>query len=590
MFGAVVICALKGGGSNNSAAIRLGLQTQYVKPRTSSSILSFYMASVRHVPFRAIPNQSALFLDYVEFSARALRFFQCPPTIDALVQNIRDRIASRQYHRPEIASIVRRQNESFGCDSATMSRIGELEKPDCFAVLTGQQVGLFTGPLYTLYKALTAINLADELQKHGVQAVPIFWMDTEDHDLAEVSHQTVFAPAHSLQSVDYGAILWEDARVPKGSVGSIRFTENIKRVVSDYVRQFPDSTWKHYTQAQLESTYSPGASFSQAFARLLSQILRGYGLILFDPMDAEAKRLASGVFRRALCNAGEIHGALVRRNRELEISGYHSQVNILDNSTVIFYNADGERLALERRQSGFALKTRDTNFSLQDLLDRLEEAPENFSPNVLLRPLVQDSLFPTAAYVGGPAEVAYFAQIETLYQLFGHPMPAIWPRNSCTLLEPTISEAMTRLGLDFLDCFRGKDEIREKALRNTGYLGASGSVEALQWRVEALFTEIGPEILALDPSLTQALETAKRKILHNFQHLRSHLVRAEGSRASSVFDAVDMLLSHCFPGRKLQERELGIHQFLAHRGPSLLETVRSRMEAGNFTHHVIQLD
>jgi bacillithiol synthase len=549
-----------------------------------------FMPSVTHVPFRNIPNQSALFLDYLDLSTQALRYFPCAPTLKNLVQTAQNRIANLQFDRPKITSILRRQNESFGCDSATLFQIAELERPDCFAVFTGQQVGLFAGPLYTVYKALTAIHLAEELKKHGIRAVPIFWMDTEDHDLAEVTHQVVIGAGQSVQAINYRNILFGNAELPPRSVGSIRFTESVERAVDDYVRRLPDSKWKGEVQIQLESTYKPGSTFAQSFAHLLSQILSGSGLIFFDPLDAEAKRLASGVFHRALCDADAIHAAVVQRNRELEISGFHSQVSVQENSSVLFYIDEGKRCALERRKAGFGLKNRDKNFGLEDLLDCLERAPENFSPNVLLRPLVQDHLFPTVAYVGGPAELAYFAQIETLYALFGQPMPVIWPRNSCTLLEPEVTEAMNRLRIDFLDCLSEKNVILERALHNAGHLKASDRIQGLQEHLDRLFTEISPEVRALDPSLVRALETARKKILHNFQHLRTHVIRSEGNQASSVLDSVDLLMSHCFPERRLQERELGIHHFLARRGPSLLGAIRSTMGAANFAHHVIQLD
>jgi uncharacterized protein YllA (UPF0747 family) len=265
------------------------------------------MPTVKDIPFRSIPHQSALFLSYLDLSPNALRFFQNPPTMESLERHSREGLARIHFRRREIASILRRQNECYGGDPETLRQIGYLEEPDCVAILTGQQVGLFTGPLYTIYKALTAIQIAADLKKRGIRAVPIFWMDSEDHDLAEVTCRTMQGPNNSVQVVDYRKALFGATDLPLQSVGSIQFPESICQVVRDFVNRFPDSTWKPEILSLLESTYKPGASLTQSFARLLSHIFRGYGLILFDPHDAEAKRLAAELFQRTLLDADAIH-------------------------------------------------------------------------------------------------------------------------------------------------------------------------------------------------------------------------------------------------------------------------------------------
>jgi bacillithiol synthase len=547
------------------------------------------MATVQDIPFRRIPHQSELFLSYLDFSASALRFYQHAPTIENIEQLARSSFANLNFHRNELASILRRQNESFGCGAETLGRIGELEKADCVAVVTGQQVGLFTGPLYTIYKALTAIRIAEELNRRGVRAVPVFWLETEDHDLQEVTHRTILDSASALHSVDYGDILFKEAERPRGSVGSIKFPESIREAVRDYVDPLPDSAWKPEVQQQLESTYRPGATIAQSFAQLLTQILCGSGLILFDPKDPEAKRLTSAVYQKALREADAIREALLKRNRELEASGFHAQVSVLENSTVLFFFQDGARCALEKRDSAYGLKNSDATFSLDKLLNHARQTPEIFSPNVLLRPLIQDHLFPTVAYVGGSAELAYFAQIGALYRIFNRPMPIIWPRNSLTLIEPQIADAMDRLGISLEDCFQGKPFLIEKTLRNSGLSEAASNIEQLENRIEKVLTEIRPEMESVDPTLAQALDTARRKILHNAQHVKSHVIRQEAAQSSAIINTVDLLMNNCFPKAALQERELGIQHFWARYGPSLMDEIASSLEPGCFTHRVLRL-
>ena len=547
------------------------------------------MATVQEIPYSSLPHQSELFLSYLQLSPSALRFYQGAPTIANLEQAAQREMNNRRVPRSGMASILRRQNVSFGGDCETQQQIDELEKPDCVAILTGQQVGLFASPLYTIYKALTAIRIAEELRKRRIRAVPVFWMETEDHDLPEATHRTVLTPDSRVQSIDYREALFGGAEMPQNSVGSLRFPESIREVVRDFLLTLPDTSWKQEIQIQLEATYRPGVTFTLAFAQLLLRILHGSGLILFDPHDPEAKRLTSALWQKALRDSDPLRAALFKRRQELEAAGFHCQVSILENSTVLFHFEDGVRHALERRGSGFALKNGERTFSLDELLICAEQTPEIFSPNVLLRPLVQDHLFPTIAYVGGSAEIAYFAQIEVLYELFGRSMPVIWPRDGFTLIEPAIGEGMDRLRLSALDCFQDKQFLIEKALRNSGYSEAISNLELLQNHLDQGLVEVKPEMQAVDPTQARALETARRKILHNVHRMKSKAISLESSQNSWVSNTVDQLINNCFPNGTLQERELGIQHYWVRYGPSILNEIRSSLNTEGFTHHVLRL-
>jgi bacillithiol synthase len=540
------------------------------------------------IPFHLIPRQSTLFLNYIDLSPEALRFFQRLPTMASLEETARSSLKELTFPRVEMAAILRRQNEAFGAGATSFARIAELEKPDSVAILTGQQVGIFGGPLYTIYKAITAIKLADELRTRGIPAVPIFWMDTEDHDLEEVSHCTVFDGINAL-TIDYRNILFGDLVKSASSVGSIIFSEKIREAIEDFFSHLPDAEWNSAVRMQIESAYKPGSSFGNSFAVLLSRMFEGSGLILFDPQDSETKPYISLLFQKALREATAIHASLVQRNLELETAGFHSQVSILEGSTVLFLSVNGQRRALEKRQSGFGLKGGEQTFSLDELLESAVQNPELFSSNVLLRPIIQDHLFPTVAYVGGSSEIAYFAQIEILYSLFNRPMPVIWPRNSFTLIESGIGSTMERFGINVQDFFEGKQLVTESTIRNSGFSKAVARVEALQKNLEQVFEDMRPEVEATEPTLAQALDTARKKIEHNVQLLKSRIVRLETARNSSLPDEIDSMINSCYPNRNLQEREFSIHLFLARHGPSLLDSIRQSTEPENFNHLVLKL-
>jgi bacillithiol synthase len=548
------------------------------------------MSKVQDIPFRSIPHQSALFLNYLDLSPSVLRFYQHAPTPESLERASRKVLGEFYFPRNEVASILRRQNENYNGDSNTLQQIDELEKPDSVAIVTGQQVGLFTGPLYTVYKALTAIRIAGHLRERGIRAVPIFWMETEDHDLPEVTRRTVLDAPASVQTIDYREIIFKESLLPLHSVGSLHFPETIREATGDYCSHLPDAIGRSEVQALLESAYKPGSTVALAFAQMLQKLFAGSGLIFFNPQDADAKRLISSVFQKALRESGSIHAALMQRKQELDAGGFHAQVSVQESSTVLFYFADGERHALEKQESGFRLKNNNQAFTLDELLRCAEQTPERFSPSVLLRPLIQDHLFPTIAYVGGSAEVAYFAQIEVLYRLFARPMPVIWPRNSFTLLEPEIAAAMEKWSIGLADCFEGKQSLTEKAICRSGFSNASGKLEKLQERLDQVLMEIKPDMQAIELPLADAVENARRKILHNVQHLKSHSIRIEAAQNQTLSNEIEMVLHQCYPNHTLQERELSILHFLARHGPSLLDVIRAATEFDNFAHRVLRLE
>jgi bacillithiol biosynthesis cysteine-adding enzyme BshC len=529
-------------------------------------------------------------MDYVDFAPPALRFYPCAPTMENLERFARHGLADVRFPRKEIAEILRRQNEQFGSNSRILVEIEELAKPDSVAVLTGQQVGIFGGPIYSIYKAMTAIHIAEELKKRGIRAVPIFWMETEDHDFSEATRRSVLDSQTSNTIIDYGKFLFDESEILMRSVGSIPLPENIRQATQDYFRHLPESGWKSAVQAQVEAAYKPGNTFALSFARLMRQVFQESGLVLFDPCDPEAKQLASSVFQKALSDADIIQTALRERKQELFAAGFHTQVSVQENATVLFLTSEGQRRVLEQHVSGFRLKNSDRVFSKEELQKYAQLEPEKFSPNVLLRPIFQDYLFPTVAYVGGSSEVAYFAQIETLYSLFGRPMPVIWPRNSFTLLDPEIGRAMDQLGLDLQSCFPGRESLCEKSVRASGFSKALGTIETLQEHLNQGLTEIRPHIQSIESGLVHTLENAQKKILHNVQRLKSRVVQLETKQNASIISTADWILNQCYPNSHLQERETGVLPFLARYGPSLMDTLHIMTEIENFAHRVIRLE
>ncbi len=546
------------------------------------------MPTIEPIPYQSLPQQSDLFLAYTDQAPEALCFYQVLPDMASLESAVPHLREWNRAPRREMAPILERQNRRFGCGDRTLEHMGDLTAEDCVAVVTGQQVGLFTGPLYTVYKALTAVQVARELRDRGVKAVPVFWMDTEDHDLAEVTFLTVPGPDGGFLSADYRTRLFQ--RMPSGArpVGTVRLPDSIDAVVDEYMALLRGNRHFSETKTLLAEAYRAGRTFTDAFAIMMSRLFENLGLVLFDPHDPEVKKLAAGVFAKAVSCAWEIQEATRKRDEELVKAGYHTQIRFQEDSTVLFYSYRGKRRAVTHKEDTFALKHTHRAFGRDELLRFAESHPERFSPNVRLRPILQDHLFPTLVYVGGPAEVSYFAQLEPLYRIYQRPMPAIWPRNSFTLIEPGTDALMVKHGISFADCISGAELVQEKILgarRNGPCLTAL--LEDLEEEVRHGLQELRPTMVRTSGSLGPALDTVQRKIQHNVGRLRGRALRLETQGDESVLKDAAYLMNRFLPNGRLQERELGAPCLLSSLGPGFIETLNRLAPLDGRRHYLV---
>lgn len=526
-----------------------------------------------------LPQTTRLFAAFLDDFSRVEKFFAHPPTLEGIIA------ASRQVQldagvRRAVAGVLREQSRRFGADGATERNLDRLTA-GAVAVVTGQQVGLFTGPAYSFYKALTACRLADELTKRGIDAVPVFWLATEDHDLAEVNH-CYWPTSEGLVRLELPAR--EDSAGRR--VGEIPLGEAIAALLGSASSALAGPASDEVARA-LEQSYGPQETLGSAFAKLMARMFAGRGIILLDSLDPRLHQLARGVYRRALEQCGAITKELLARSKALERQGYHAQVKVTERSTLLFLNVDGRRQPLRQRNGGFAAVGQ--TFSAVELNETLEQSPEAFSANVLLRPVVQDALLPTAAYVGGPAEVAYFAQAEVVYRHLGAPMPAIVPRAGFTLVEPEAARVLERYGLEVAAVFRGRQYVRAQMERRFLPKGLLRKFDRDEKSLRKLLAGLRRPVGKLDRTLLGALDTAERKMLHQFLKLRGKAGRAENFRTGLLDRHERLLLDSLYPHRDLQERTHNLLPFIARHGFELLGELerRSASLAGN--HQVVFL-
>ncbi len=527
-----------------------------------------------------LPHTSKLYSCFFDDFSRVARFYAHPPTEEGLLAAAGEARLDASV-RAQVVEILREQNRNFGADASVMRNLDRLAA-GALAVVSGQQVGLFSGPSYSFYKALTAVRAAQHLSDTGAETVPIFWLATEDHDLAEVDHTFWLGHGPRLERVALEAAKGATGR----RVGEILLGEASDREARTAAEALAGPAAKEVGEA-LAVAYNPENSYGLAFGKLLARMLAGRGLILLDPLDARLHRLGIAVYRRALAESEALTDALLKRNKELERAGFHAQVKVTERSTLLFLNVDGQRQALRRRNHGFAAGAQ--TFSMDELAKMLEQAPELFSANVLLRPVLQDALLPTAAYVGGPAETAYFAQAEVIYRRMASRMPAILPRAGFTLVEPPVARLMKKYSLTFEEILRGRQFVRRKMEREYLPAGLAKKFSAGEKEVQKLLRGLRAPIGKLDKTLLGALSTAERKMLYQFGKLRGKAGRAQNTRTGLLDAHERILLDALFPHHGLQERSLNLLPFLARNGMTLLDELLHRTHVRSSQHQVLYL-
>ena len=526
--------------------------------------------------FGNIPESSKLFLDFLYAFPKVSRYYGYPPFAASDLLKGEPPTQSAE-HRSQVAAILTEQNSSWGASSKTLSNIESL-KEGAAAVVTGQQVALFGGPAYTFYKALTAINLAQMATDAGNRAVPIFWMATEDHDLAEVNHL-------SFPSVDGVLCRLETSShgVEDQPVGSIALGQD----VGPHIQWIKSNFGTSEVCSWLEECYRPGATFADAFAQLLTRVFRDSGLIIVDPSDSRFRKVSARLYSQVISQSQSINRQLLERNRELESAGYHAQVKVTESTSLLFAIQEGRRVPIHRRNGKFAIGPQ--TLSPEQLQQQIADVPEQFSANALLRPVVQDYLFPTLAYIGGSAEVAYFAQSQVLYeQLLGRTTP-ILPRFSATLIEPRIAQWLGKYRLHARDVMRPETDLKVELAHRVLPGDVQEKLEQSKSAFDAMLKPLRESLRRLDPTVAQAAEVASRKMQYQLERLGGRAARAELRRNQEIGRHSSVLISALYPHHGLQERTIPWTYFLAKYGTSLQDELMANVRLECPDHQLIAL-
>ena len=537
------------------------------------------------IAYTKLREASALYTNYLYHFDRVARFYGGgSPFSLASYENVSRAIRYSPALRSEVVRILTRQNEAFGAGEATRQNLRRLSHGDTLAVVTGQQVGFLSGPAFTLYKALTAVRLAHWLSEGGIESIPVFWLATEDHDLQEVSSTKVLDD-------DYHPIPLSDRGVrpaPQCSVGYARLSESVGQALAGLESALPPGEARERLLSDLRETYRPGARWGEAFARFIARIFDRRGVILLDALDPELHRLAAPAYVKAISAAPDLTARLSERSQALVDAGFHAQVHVGPESTLIFGAREGNRVPLRSADSGRSFKLEGGERLAPPELERWAGTrPEEITPNALFRPVVQDLLLPTIAYVAGPAELAYHAQCAVLYPAFERPQPVVFPRASFTLVDPRSERLLNKSHLAVDALWQGEAHLRRR-------IAAVGFSEGWEERL----TETGREIVkvlerlrgdvqAIDPTLLHALERAHKRTEYQFERLKGKITSAAFRQSQVLQRQEQMLVQFLTPDEHPQERGLGGVYFLGRAGYDLLDRLLDLISVESPGHCVV---
>ena len=494
----------------------------------------------------AIPGTTSLYGDYLYNYERVRRFY---PSWFGDYQGLKSAAATLEFpadRRGAIVAALAEQNRN----SAALEKLAQ---PGTVAIVTGQQVGLFSGPIYTIYKALTAVKLAQTLSSDGVPAVPVFWLATEDHDLDEVDHAWTFDRFATPQRLSLRT------SPTGGPVGDVVLMDLPLAELEQTLKGFPhgEALYERVTAA-----YHPGATLGGAFRQFVESLLEEFGLLYLDPLAPGIREIARPFLLETADRLPELIPQLQERSEALVAAGYHAQVNVERETSLLFAMEDGRRLPVRFKEGLLVVRG-----------EVLDLKTVTLSPNALLRPVMQDFLLPTAAYVGGPAEIAYLAQSEVLYRNLLGRMPVPYPRNSFTLVDMRASKILEKYQLRLGDVLANRETVYGKIAAKLVPSSVTEEITKVRATVDGALQRLQLNLKSFDPTLEAATGKSAAKMLYQLDKIGRKTAREMFQRDARASQNTEYLTHLLYPEKHLQERFYSAIPFLAQVGLDLPQLI-----------------
>lgn len=537
------------------------------------------------IDWKEIPRTPKLYLDFLYDFPKVARFYAGDYQKDSCYQKLLSEIEQLSYSREKIASILQRQNTEYGCGPETLTNINLLIENDSYLVLTGQQVGIFGGPLYSFYKALCAVKISEGLsQKFKKNFIPIFGLASDDHDFSEVNFVQVIDQNNQLKKIEY---LPEENDWGK-SMSRIILAENIQESIEGFDSASFSTEFKSEVLDKLKICYKKDEKITTAFGKWMTYLLKDFGLVFFDFSDHEFKRLAQPIFEKEIEKAGISTELVQKTNEDLKSSGYHLQVVKTADFLNLFLHTDKrERIKLDK--GDLILDKIEKKLFKEEIKEILKKGPERISPNVLLKPVVQSSVFPVCVYVAGPGEAGYYAQIKRLFEHFDVAMPIVHPRASLTLVENKVRAIMERYSISFQQLLADTEKVINELIKGSFPDNLETKFGEAKEGIKNQLNFLSRELETFEPSLKKTLKLSFGKIDYELKELEKKVFQAHKKRNSILTSQIHKAKTNLFPDGKLQERQLSILPYLTKYGFKFIDFLYDNIDIRDRDHQLVDV-
>ncbi|WP_418791659.1 bacillithiol biosynthesis cysteine-adding enzyme BshC [Phosphitispora sp. TUW77] len=534
----------------------------------------------------SVQYKSPLVNAYLNDFPRVAHFFEHDPGDPVSFSNRHD-IIMQDYHtdRNKLVRILTEYNETLQCGNLARENLRKLEDPAATVVITGQQAGVFTGPLYTIYKAITAVQLAADLTaRTGRNVIPMFWVAAEDHDFAEVDHIYVVNREQNIVRLRLDHNMSE-----RRSIGHIPINEAVFTLIARLEEYTNPSEWKTGILDKVSKMARNSDNLAEWFARIMAWLFKDYGLVMVNPMLKELRSLWSSTFEGFIRKSHFISEKLSTAADLVRDFGAEPQVEKDKDNINMFIYVNGERLPLFRTGELYHVRGGAVQWTLEELRAIARGKPELLSPNVVLRPVAQDVLLPITAYIAGPGEISYYALYRDIYRLFNQRMPVIYPRTNISLFEPGIAKNMTEYGISFAEGSDGlQQKLREK-LEARDVLGIDPVFNAFIAEFEHSYREFILKVTGTNRELVGHGDESFGKIIHQLEYFRKKTHQYHRKSCDILINRFNNIETHLFPRNNWQERVFNIFPYLFKYGTGFINDLAQLPLLGNYDHKLVYI-
>lgn len=512
-----------------------------------------------------------LFKNYINQEQTLLRFYDTNPFSD---ENLEEKIQNYSYdgRREDLGSFLREYNSQFGTYSAVEESIQKLEKENALAVVTGQQLTIFGGPMFTIYKIVTAIKKAEEFErKYKRPAVPVFWLADEDHDYEEASEFNL--PVQDK----IRKFFYEKESSPEARVHEIVFETSINTFIEQIKKSQHETDFTSELWSLFEQGYAKGKTFGFAFGKMILNLFSDYGVILCGTNSDTAKEITKEVLIDSVKHKNSLFKTLNDQTEALENEGYSGQVQV-HKSNLFIIDDEGNRNKLNTENDHWIDESSGVTYTDNQLIARIQESPRKFSPNVFLRPLLQSKLLPDVAYIAGPGEIAYYAQLKPLYDSFNLPMPVIIPRLSATIIESSVKRHSQKLPFQLEDYSQRIEDMEHQYIKRSNAPDIEDIFRTWTASIEEASTESIQRIQDIDSTLEGTADKAKSHFLNDLNKVKGKVYRAVKDQEKIQISRISKVQNSLFPNRNLQEREIAFIYFMNKYGVHIWDDLLKNLD------------